>query len=537
MRESRVLIGLLPGALAIGAFLLLAAPGIRAEQQQVPITTSACQVEMQKLVTPERLVLGDVAEVKLVMEHDCPANKEPVDLVFLVDVSNSMTRGRNTIRTGADEPDPGDPSNEPVPPSKPDPGDPDPPAPPVPPEPGPEPPAPFASAALDGIVPGLPQQDPEPPDPGEPPVKPPPAPIEPPEPGDPGSNVDRPGTGEPAGCERERDNTEPRVPPGNVPVDPRNPREPTRAPGDPAPTRTPGSSEPGGDRRDTNDEPAGTDDLVREAQQFIRDFVEQPEVKRDLADGTLRLGMVAFNDRGRRLVSLTTDGKRLATRTNLLRGGGKTRVDIGARIAERVLIDPNANRREREEDAKRKKVLVIISDGAFCTREARVRINNDIHIVTMLAGRSPWEKRLRDVATDTAFALRMRPRGTEDLMRLYDKEFIEYRPMTMDTLQIRDELADNVRYVPDSASPPPDGMDGSTLIWDYAPPGQVVSMTYRIEPLEIGLLDISVNAVADWTDSEEDTGLEFFPAAYLEVFGDAVPTNTPEPTPTPRFAP
>lgn len=541
-RVSRLL--LLPSVVAIASLLLLAAPRLAAQQPaQPPVTTSACEVEMQTVVTPEQLVLGSSADVTLSLRQSCAENRRPVDLVFLVDTSNSMTRGGPARPGDVSEPPPGGDPNVPVDPPKGDPPAPEPPA--------PEPPAPFLSEALAsvfGVAAGA-LQDPVPPvDPGDPPVKPPP-PADPPAPGDPGV-IAPPGgnNSEPAGCIDDRGGNAgggaAATPPGNAPIGPPTPRVPPGGPGDPppgVPTRTP---TPAGNVGGSNNqpgtgatgEPAGTEDLVRLAKQFIRDFVEQPRVKQDMADDSLRLGLVSFSDRGRRLVSLTNEGSRIATRTNLLRGGGKSRIDLGLRTAERVLIDPN--RRRSEPPDLRAKVIVVISDAAFCTRDLRVKVDTDIEVVTMLAGRSPWARRMGNIATDNAYVLNMRPAGLPDLLRLYERDFAQIRPVSMDALTIRAELQPDMELDETSVNPAPAKREGQVLEWTWTPPANAVDVTFKVKPLQPGFRRIDVDTTAAWTDTETNTGYEHFPAYYADVLGlEPTPTPGTEPTPTPGFAP
>jgi len=527
----------LPSVAALMSMLLLAAPQLAAKPgSQTPVTTSNCQVEMQTIVTPEQLVLGSTADVTLRLQQSCPENRRPVDLVFLVDTSNSMTRG-GPVRPG----EANDPPGDPIAPVPPDPGKGD------PPPPDPEPPAPFLAASVATVfdLAASTLQDPVPPiDPGDPPVKPPP-PADPPAPGDPGS-TNRPGAAdsEPAGCIDPRGNdggSGAPTPPGNAPIDPPPPRVPPGDPGDPTrpvPTRTPS---PQGNMGGSNSgagsaEPAGTEDLVRLAKQFIRDFVEQPRIEKDMADGSLRLGLVAFSDRGRRLVSLTSEGQRIATRTNLLRGGGKTRIDLGLRTAERVLIDPN--RRRLEPPDLRAKVIVVISDAAFCQKDLRVNVNSSIQIATLLAGRSPWARRMRDVATDNAYVLNLRPAGLPDLLKLYERDFAEIRAVSIETLTIRGEIQPDMELVEGSMNPAPAKREGQVMEWTWTPPSAAVAVSFQVKPLQPGFRRIDVNTTSAWTDTEADTGLEHFPAYYVDVLPLGGQTPTPvEPTPTPVFAP
>ena len=97
-------------------------------------TTSNCSPFLDRYAEPTELELGETAKIVLNVEPMCPQYRLPVDLVFLVDVSNSMTRGRPGGNTN--DPGPGDPND---PPGEPGPGD-NPPKVPPPGSPPPDPP-------------------------------------------------------------------------------------------------------------------------------------------------------------------------------------------------------------------------------------------------------------------------------------------------------------------------------------------------------------------------------------------------------------
>jgi Mg-chelatase subunit ChlD len=473
----------------------------------------------------------------------------PVDLVFLVDVSNSMTRG---TPGGANDPsEPGDPGSPVVP------GDPPKEPPPDPGPPGPVPPIePLvfrANPDLAALVPwsNMLAQDPVPPDPGDPgPVKPPV-----PNPNDPGSGNPN---AEPAGCGG-NDAVNPGgggndvtpVPGGpNEPSPPREPPTPVPPvpdPGGPLPTRTPiDIGGPPGEVVDPRQsaEPAGSEDLIRDAQRFIRDFFDEAQIKEDLSDGALRVGMVSFNDRGRRLVSLTDQGKRAATRVSLLRGGGLTRIDIGLRTAERTLQDRN-RRYGILQDNDRTKVIVVISDGGFCDRDLRARVAKEIQVVGLFAGRGAYQRRMRDIVTENEYLLDLNARGLKEFMFLYNKDFLRTEPVTMDKLEVVEQLRDNMELVPGSVSPG-GVVDDKTIRWSFEPPTAAMTVSYEVKPLEEGYHLITDASDAVWTDNQARDGQQPFPDVRLSVNYDpptatstpVPPTNTPvpvPPTPTPEI--
>lgn len=536
-RRSRLFaLGIIPPLLTLLAFGALVPAGTQAQPADPADSVSDCEMSLLKTVTPDRMLLGESATVTMVVDQQCPDYGVPIDLVFLVDTSNSMTRG--TPGGGGGSVDPGEPIPGPVPPDPgPGPGDPPRPAPlsaigaqmswrlvdalgvplqdPPAPIPPPEPPGPGEPGEpAPGVPsPGNPNEDPpgcvdndavgpgggsvDPPPGGPGPVVPPPAPA-------PGTSVPR--------------RTEPVRTPIATPPD-----RPTEAPGRPTDAVSPGES----------GEPAGNADLIRDAQKFIRDFFDEEMIQDDLDNGRLRVGLVDFNDRARRLVSLTEKGTRVVSRLSLLRGGGRTRVDLGLAMAERVLTDTSSYRTALK-DKNRQKVIILISDGAFCERDMRRRVGDEIEIVTLAAGRGIYTRRMRDIATESEYVLDLNARAIAEVMDLYDRVFRDVRPVSITRLEVREKPNPIVGYVPGSEAPAVTGMDGTTMRWNYAPPASVFTHTYQIRPTAVGTHRVSEISEFDWLDTEGRTNVLDFPAVDVLVYEvEPTPTDLPTATPVP----
>ncbi|MEO8082641.1 MAG: VWA domain-containing protein [Ardenticatenales bacterium] len=517
LRWRHPIAALLPVIIALLAFGALPAMNLAAQSGPNP-NTSNCEPNLLSSVAPEQLNLGDTAHVQLTMNMSCPDYKLPIDIIFLVDVSNSMTRA-SAAGTGADAtsvsggvaptakaPPPG---SSPMPP-------PNPPVPPV-----------------------LPLQVSPPVKTAEP-VLPPNVPV----PGN--SSTGR--SSDPAGCEQPGSSTSP--PGGGItqPTLPTVSKPTAKSPGSQTPgkpvatsqvpmTKTPigsGAKTPvaGTPPNASNSpqqptEPAGTEDLIRDAKTFIRDFVDQPQIQKDLADGTLRLGLVAFNDRGRRLVSLSGEGKRVTGRLSLLRGSGRTRVDLGMRTAESALLERN-NARRVFNDADHTKVIIMISDGGFCARDLRVKVDKRIEVVTLAAGRGPYAQLLRQMASEPEYALKLNAKAIKESMFLYGKDFTRFRPVTVPSLELNVELEPAMQLVGGTIAPNA-AVDAQKVRWtapdiDWTKP---VTLTYDIRPQAGGLQNINAIAQAVWKDSEKRDGLGVFPAIFVDVTGPTA-TSTPE---------
>ncbi len=538
-RRSRIFtIGIIPPLLTLLAFALLLPAGTSAQPADPADSISNCEMSLLKTVTPDRLLLGQSATVTLVVDQKCPDFAVPIDLVFLVDNSNSMTRGTG----GASAAPPGGGGTVPGP--GPGPGDP-----PPPPPPKPDPLSSLGSTINWELAErlGLPDQDP-------------PAPIPPPEPpgpGEPAPGVPSPGNPDedPPGC-RDNDAAPPGGsvdPPGGGPgpvIPPPAPGPGTSIPRKTEPVRTPppatppdrstATAAPGRETAETpgeSGEPAGNEDLIRDAQKFIRDFFDEPQIQSDLDDGLLSVGLVSFDDRARRLVSLTEKGTRVTSRLSLLRGGGRTRIDLGLMMAERVLTESSSYRTALK-DKNRMKVIVLISDGGFCERDMRRKVGKDIEIVTLAAGRGIYTNRLRAIATENEYRLDLNARAIKEVMTLYDKDFRDVRPVTITRLDVREQPYDVVGYIPGSEVPPVTSMDGKVMKWHHEPPSSVFTHTYEIRPTEIGTHRVSEISEFNWLDTEGRTNILDFPAVDVLVYEiEPTPTDVPSATPPPTETP
>jgi Mg-chelatase subunit ChlD len=472
-RFRMLVLGMIPLALSLAALVVLTTFAPPTGQQAVP-PASRCTVGLQKWVDPSSLLLGDTAQVSLVMTHTCPADIYPIDLIFLADVSNSMTRAK-----GGDS-DPGKPE-EPT-------SDP----------PGRETPPPGGTPDPGGADGGKPSDDP----PGCGTSSPGPGP-------DPG-----PGPGGPLGALSAWLDTDQPPDPGPGP-------EPTKDPGD-------GSKE-------EDIEPAGSEDLVRDVQRTIRDILDRPEIARDAQSGKLRIGLAQFNDRGTKLVDLTGQIQKVRTRVGSLRGSGHSRIDLGMRTTQTMFIQKDAQGRVIRDD-DRVKILVVMSDGLFCRKDFRTagRAADEIKVMTMAAGRGADMRKLRQLASETEFVLRLD--DVKEFMHLYDQVLPKGRPVTIDTVTVRDELSANMELIPSSVQPPTVTLTGQLLEWTVAPVPPAITFTYQVRPLVTGVISVSVAASAAWTDSELRSGTAPFPDVQIEVIAPtptATPTSTPTDTPTP----
>ncbi len=512
-------------------FLSMAALTHASPARQTGVTPPAnqCSTATYKSVEPGEIILGQSADVTMVFTQTCVAKRAPIDIVILADESNSMTRAEDR---GGRLPTPGATLDPRV-------------TPPV--ERTPEPSAtPGSGNPGGGGGPGVGRDNTEPP-----------GCIETP----PGGGGIRP-TLEPKATPTEKLPPPPLVNDGAPLQDPFPTRttEPRPQPGIPVPTREPGGSDL------TDPEPAGSEDLLREVSIFMRDFVNDPAISGDIESGVLRLGFAAFGSRGRTILTLHDGelGKKVGSSGNRLKGEGLSRIDLGLRVAETEL---NKRPRSAEGEPVRRKVILILSDGGFCSRDLnRAKVGRDIEVVTVFIGRGGWKRRLDQLATDGRY--KFTQRELKQLIGLYQSTLAVTVPTNMDQLLIRDTLAPEMALVDGSPSPALSVRKDPHMEWwgvhptlpltttdwhwahsvispatgikvtDLVTVSERMTLTYTVRPLEAGTLPISQDAWAAWHESSGIDGNMLFPSAYIDVLAPtATPTNTPTTTPTSTSTP
>jgi Mg-chelatase subunit ChlD len=416
---------------------------------------SDCALGARTSADPASLVLGDTAQVTTVITHSCGPFTLPMDLVFLVDISNSMTKSRRDPgigQTGTPKPSPG-----------PGPGGTQPPPPTpiiIPLQQGSAP-----SERVRGLAQGIQTSTPVP--------------------------VHTPGT------------------PG------------TPFPGIPSPTPKGGIG---------GDEQPGTEDLVKEVRDAIMQFLEERDVQAALDNGQLQIGLVTFNDHARTEVALTNKDGQVRSKLLRLRGMGNTNVGLGLRQADLVLRGGN---RVGKTETDRVKVVLLYSDGKFDERTLRgANTRDQTKVVTVAAGRSANVGLMRRLATQRDFAVTTREH--KELMKIYRTDLPVGRPVTLEALTVRQELAPNMAVISDTIAPAPNAVSGARLEWVLPKPAARVTLTYQVRPLEAGVHPVWTLAEATTKDSEGRDGTLAIPNVDVEALA---PTETPTPTPTDTATP
>lgn len=297
------------------------------------------------------------------------------------------------------------------------------------------------------------------------------------------------------------------------------PRRPPRR------TPTPGANDP-----DPTEvlEAAGDADLIRDAQSLVRDFLDQDAIQRDMASDRLRVGFVSFSEKARIKQSLTNQASKITSALSRMDGSDLTYVSAGVKEAERMMTGSGARRDLG--DKERIQVIMILSDFQFCQKDMRSggRAGSDIQVITVGFGRDLNLKNLYDMASQREFALQSK--DLKNIVQLYDRVLAPPIPLGMDQLTVRDELSEMMQLVPGSENPPATDITGQRLEWVIDQPTLPLTLTYRVEPMEAGILPVSAAAGVTWIDSVKLPGSAAFPAVNLLVLAQT-------PTPTPTFTP
>lgn len=353
-------------------------------------------------------------------------------------------------------------------------------------------------------------------------------PDETPVPGTPGAGGTDPSRDEPAFCSAQDGNNNIASP---SPTPRRRPRR----------TPTPGAID---DPEEIPLETAGEEDLISDVKGWVRDFVDQPEIQRDMASDRLRVGFVSFAQNARIKQSLSNDSSDVISAVGRMKGTDLTKIDLGLREAGRTLTGTGS--RSSLGDKGRMTIIVILSDFQFCAKDLRAGagLSKETKVITIGLGRKLNRRNMNDLASEKSFALDNT--NIKEMIHLYDDVIAPPSPVTMSQMTVRDELMSNMLLMPGSVQPPTVTITGQLLEWQLTALGQ--TLTYDVQPQDSGLWPISNSAEFAWVDSEGLAGKADFPNVDVEVLPQTAtptpiptdtptPTNTPTNTPTPTFTP
>ena len=108
----------------------------------------------------------------------------------------------------------------------------------------------------------------------------------------------------------------------------------------------------------------------------------------------------------------------------------------------------------------------------------------------------------------------------DELVDIYSEIGELLRKPRVSYMQIRDVIPSNMKFLPNTAEPAPDRIEGDTVIWEIEAIGtDPVVISYWLKPLEIGTWPTNVEATNDFKDIFEREGQAVYPVPEVTVFG------------------
>jgi len=267
----------------------------------------------------------------------------------------------------------------------------------------------------------------------------------------------------------------------------------------------------------------------------------------DMGDNpATRVGVVSFNSSATILCQLTNDTNRArGCVDNVGSPEGETSIASGILAGIGVITTGRKDLEVPAEDIR--EVMVVIAggpDGAGCgsaQRAAGQAKGHGILVISVCVGPNCDVQCMRSIPSSPHYYFEA-PTST-DLERIFLEIAALLRMiqsmsdgLQVTGLSVTDRLPPNMAYVPGSAVPPPSALDATagTLTWRFAVvPPDGLTLTLRVQPLEVGTHATNAGATGVLTDTTGRTGAFAFPdPSVIVVAPTPQPTSTDVPTPT-----
>ncbi len=251
----------------------------------------------------------------------------------------------------------------------------------------------------------------------------------------------------------------------------------------------------------------------------------------DTLDGeAIEVGLVSFSDGASLELPLTDRLGAIRGRIASFSAGGDTLMAAGIELAHRELMGER-----RDPDAEGR--IWVVSDGVFKdapTEVVEAARADGIALDSLVFRNREYDNDVRDALRALFLPQHLfeelRPGREIDIVRAISG----YEPQLglFDTVTIDDEIPANMRLLEHTIRPPAARVDNTTLRWTHLDvvAANALTMTYSLEPLELGIHPTNVRAEARWLDAWGHAGRQAFPVPEVEVV-------TPPPTPTPTATP
>lgn len=232
---------------------------------------------------------------------------------------------------------------------------------------------------------------------------------------------------------------------------------------------------------------------------------------------TAELALVTFDDDAALQVPLTHDVGRVVERVVALEAWGDTRLGAGLAAAVAELEGERA-----AQDARR--LVVVITDGEYTDTArdvAEAARASGIEILAVALPHGGLSSYMDAMVAVTGARWRVLVDPEPGSLSETTRGLAGYRAEDglFATAEVWDEVPANMRYVAGSAVPPAT-LRGDTLRWSLADvkARDGISLTYRLEPREVGTWPTNVAAGADYVDALGAAGVLAFPVPTVKVW-------------------
>jgi uncharacterized protein YegL len=254
----------------------------------------------------------------------------------------------------------------------------------------------------------------------------------------------------------------------------------------------------------------------------------------------IEMGIVKFASVANTLCQLTNDGGRLGSCANKVDANGGTAIDAGIKEGLKVLT---RGRPRGADDGAIREVMVVLSDGAnnagcapVLSAAAQAK-GQRVLLMTVCVGADCDAQCMRQAASSPRHAYVSDSAGLITVFEGITGLLSDLAGEFLRSMTITDELAANMRLVPDSTLPAPSSITGQTLVWRLDYPTLALTITYWVQPQALGDHPVSVAADGLLVDSLGRQRTFPFPNLILHVVDlPALPTPTAFPTWTPTPA-
>lgn len=246
----------------------------------------------------------------------------------------------------------------------------------------------------------------------------------------------------------------------------------------------------------------------------------------ELDPRTAEVALITFDNGATLEQPLTGDIAGVRALLAGLEATGDTRSTAGLRTAINELTGLRGK-------ADRRRIVLLVSDGVLKddpAAEAAAARAAGLEIYALVTPTGEYQATNRDqilLLTGSPDRVFTEPDATE-LVALA-RSLTNYRPEPglFETITIRDEVPRNMRYIAGSARPAA-GFDptNNVLTWTLTnvAADQPITLSYTLEPLEIGIWPTNVVATADYRDAVGRSGRLIFPVPEVEVYGFPKPS-------------